>query len=185
MKFSLMKRPSQLLLLIFLCTSQLCLGQSAYVDSLKLVLETAPADTNKVNTLIAICVSEYRSSPADAIVYGNEARVLSEKLGYNQGLALAYKYIGMGHYFQGPGIIPLIVIDSSNVVKDVGNSYFIIGSFKGGKRLLPLIDRFPVIALEIMAHPDVFVCQGQSFVVSQLFGEDPGLIAINYGIRRG
>jgi len=95
-----MKRSSQLLLLIFLFLSQLCLGQAAYVDSLKLLLETAPADTNKVNTLIAICVSEYRSTPADAIVYGNEARVLSERLGYDKGLALAYKYIGMGHYFQ-------------------------------------------------------------------------------------
>jgi hypothetical protein len=95
-----MKRSGKLLLLIFLFFSQFCLGQADNVDSLKLLLETAPADTNKVNTLIAICASECRSSPADAIVYGNEARVLSEKLGYNKGLALAYKYIGMGYYFQ-------------------------------------------------------------------------------------
>ena len=101
MKLALMKRSSQLLLLIFLFLSQLCLGQATYLDSLKLVLENTPADTNKVNILIAICVSEYRSSPADAIVYGNEARGLSKQLGYDKGLALAYKYIGMGHYFQG------------------------------------------------------------------------------------
>jgi class 3 adenylate cyclase/tetratricopeptide (TPR) repeat protein len=71
------------------------------LDSLKLELATAPADTNRVNTLIEICNNVYRSSPADAIVYGNEARALSERLGYNKGLAQAYKYIGMGHYFQG------------------------------------------------------------------------------------
>jgi len=95
-----MKRSGLLILLICFCTSQLCIGQAGNVDSLKLLLQTAPADTNKVNILIDICISEYRSSPSDAIVYGNEARVLSEKLGYNKGLALAYKYIGMGHYFQ-------------------------------------------------------------------------------------
>lgn len=96
-----MKRCGPFLLILYLGISQLCLGQTEYVDSLKLVLQNAPADTNRVNTLIEICVSVYRSSPADAIVYGNEARGLSERLGYHKGLALSYKYIGMGHYFQG------------------------------------------------------------------------------------
>ena len=96
-----MKRSSQLLLLIFLCFSQLCLGQTDYLDSLKLLLETAPADTNKVNTLIAICQQEYRQTPVDVILYGHEALDLSEKLGFQKGAALANKFIGLAYYFQG------------------------------------------------------------------------------------
>jgi len=101
MKFSFLNRPGKLLLLLCFCTCQLSMGQAANIDSLESVLETAAADTNKVNTLIEICISEYRANPSEAIIYGNEARILSQELGYNKGLALAYKYIGMGHYFQG------------------------------------------------------------------------------------
>lgn len=100
-KLCIVKRPGQLLLIIFLCASQLLVGQPKFADSLKMVLETAPADTNKVKTLIAICRSEYRSLPSEAVFYGNEARILAKALGYDQGLAQAYKYIGMGYYFQG------------------------------------------------------------------------------------
>lgn len=96
-----MKRSGKLFLIICIFTSLHCSGQADKLDSLKLALETTPADTNKVNTLIEICVNVYRSSPADAIIYGNEARVLSNSLEFHKGTALAYKYIGMGHYFQG------------------------------------------------------------------------------------
>jgi len=76
-------------------------AQTSQIDSLKAVLESSKEDTSKVNTLIEICVSEYRSSPADAIAYGNEALALADKLDYKKGLAQAFKYIGMGHYFLG------------------------------------------------------------------------------------
>jgi class 3 adenylate cyclase len=100
-KFSFMIRFAAIILIFCFGLSKLCFGQTDNVDSLKTILETAPADTNKVNTLIDICTIVYRSSPADAIVYGNEARILSVRLGYDKGLALAHKYIGMGYYFQG------------------------------------------------------------------------------------
>ena len=96
-----MKRSGQILFIIYIFTSHLCVGQATTVDSLKMFLETAVEDTSKVNTLLAICRQEYRSSPVEAIFYGHEARILSEDLGYQKGLALAYKYIGMGYYFQG------------------------------------------------------------------------------------
>lgn len=71
------------------------------LDSLKTVLETAPADTNRVNTLIAICRQEYGKNPIEAVLYGHEALDLSEELNYQKGMALANKYIGMGYYFKG------------------------------------------------------------------------------------
>ena len=96
-----MKSTRQILFMILLSSYHLCSGQNPTIDSLKLVLANAMEDTSKVNILIAICQNEYRSSPDHAILYGNEARILSEKLDYQRGLANAYKYIGMGYYFKG------------------------------------------------------------------------------------
>ena len=98
---SSMKRSRIAFLIVFIVFSQLCEGQTSMVDSLKTVLETAPADTNKVNTLIAICQLESGQNPIEAVFYGHEALNLSEKLNYKKGMALANKYIGMGYYFQG------------------------------------------------------------------------------------
>lgn len=137
-----MKRSPLTFLILFFFFSQLCEGQSGTLDSLKTVLETAAADTNKVNTLIAICQEECRRSPTEAIFYGNEARTLSEELGYNKGLALAYKYIGMGYYFQGDywetvnhwqqSLISFEAINDkvgiSNILNNIGAVYFAEGN---------------------------------------------------------
>ena len=88
-------------LIVSLFFSQLCVGQISKLDSLKALIETAVEDTNKVNTLIAICQLEYRQTPVDAVFYGLEALDLSEKLNYQKGKALANKFIGLGYYFQG------------------------------------------------------------------------------------
>jgi len=96
-----MTRSSLTWIIIILFFSQLCQAQTSVLDSLKTLLETAVEDTNKVNTLIAICQEEYRQSPMDVVVYGHEALDLSEKLDFNKGMALANKYIGMGYYIQG------------------------------------------------------------------------------------
>lgn len=96
-----MKRAGILFFLIISQFSQLCLGQSVFLDSLKSVLETAVEDTNRVNVLLAICQEEYSQSPVDVVLYGHEALDLSEKLDYHKGKALANKFIGLGYYFQG------------------------------------------------------------------------------------
>ena len=97
----LMKRTMKILFIIFLASYQLSLGQNPVVDSLKQELSKTMSDTSRVNILIAICQNGYRSSPDTAILYGNEALVLSEESNYQKGMANAYKYIGMGYYFLG------------------------------------------------------------------------------------
>jgi adenylate cyclase len=96
-----MKRSRIAFLVVYFFFSLLCQGQSTRQDSLKKVLETAEGDTNRVYTLIEICQLEYRQDPVDVVIYGNEALDLSEKLDFVKGKALAYKYIGLGYYFQG------------------------------------------------------------------------------------
>lgn len=88
-------------LIVFFSFSQLCEGQITILDSLKAELETAVEDTNKVHTLIAICQQEYGQNPVEAILYGHQALDLSENLNYQEGMALANKFIGLGYYFKG------------------------------------------------------------------------------------
>ena len=95
-----MKRSRIAFLIVFIVFSQLCEGQNSNLDSLKALIENAVEDTNRVNTLIAICQQEYRQTPVDAVFYGHEALDLSEKLNYQKGMALANKFIGLGYYFQ-------------------------------------------------------------------------------------
>lgn len=98
---SFMKGFRYLSLIIFLTISHLCSAQNNVIDSLKLVMGKYGEDTLKVKILITICQNEFRSEPDSAIIHGNIALKLSEKLKYGKGLAYSYKYIGMGYYFQG------------------------------------------------------------------------------------
>ncbi len=58
-------------------------------------------DTSRVNTLNALSDLQYRTEPAEAIEYGNEAKELAEKLSYQKGRAYALKNMGLGYYMLG------------------------------------------------------------------------------------
>ena len=57
-------------------------------------------DTSRVNQLIHLCDSIFRSKPVDAISYANEALNLATRLHFTKGEAFALKYIGLGYYVQ-------------------------------------------------------------------------------------
>ncbi len=96
-----MNRFSFISLIVILAFCRIAEAQNNLVDSLKLVLKDSKEDTVRVNNLILICQNEYRSAPDSAILYGNEALKLSEKLLYGKGSANSWKFIGMGYYFLG------------------------------------------------------------------------------------
>ena len=75
-------------------------AQVTKVDSLKLVVLTMEEDTNKVNTLNTIADLVFRASPDEGIKYGTEAKTLANQLGYQRGLAMAFKNIGLGYFMQ-------------------------------------------------------------------------------------
>lgn len=87
------------LLLVFLSTQ--AQSQIEQIDSLKRVIESTKVDSVKVKTLISLSSYYYRSSPSEAIRYGELAENLAGKINFLSGQAYAYKSIGMGHYFQG------------------------------------------------------------------------------------
>jgi serine phosphatase RsbU (regulator of sigma subunit) len=94
-----MKKARQLFIIIFFAIYQTAGAQNNIVDSLKLVLKECKEDTTKVNILISICRNEYKTFPDSALVHGNEALTLSEKLNYQKGMAYANKFIGLGYYY--------------------------------------------------------------------------------------
>ena len=75
--------------------------QGSEVDSLLRVLDQSKEDSLKVQILLSLAATYYRSDPEQAINYAEQARVLSENIQYPMGLAYAYKSRGMSYYFQG------------------------------------------------------------------------------------
>lgn len=94
-----MKKSILLFVLIFFCASASVLN--AQNDSLLKVLERSEPDSLKVNTLISLAATYYRSDADSAIIYAEQAISLAENIQYIKGLAYAYKGRGMGFYFQG------------------------------------------------------------------------------------
>ncbi len=59
------------------------------------------ADTIKINGLLKQSREKVNQDPAMAISLANEAKALSEKTGYQKGVATALKNRGIAYYFQG------------------------------------------------------------------------------------
>jgi serine phosphatase RsbU (regulator of sigma subunit) len=99
-KFYTLEYLKPLLLVCMLFLPFITQAQSTEVELLVSTLPDLKEDTSKVNTLNEIAEIVFRTDPEEAIKFGNQARVLAEKLNYPKGLALAYKYIGLGFYIE-------------------------------------------------------------------------------------
>jgi len=71
------------------------------IDSLKIELSKAKADTNKVKIYQILAKEIIYNEPDKAIVYGREALLLSEKLDYKTGIGTALKIIAFAYDNQG------------------------------------------------------------------------------------
>ncbi len=68
-------------------------GQNAKIDSLKVILQHPTSDTDKINTLLALATIE-GSSTIDKIKYGNDAKLLAEKISWTNGIFKANDQVG-------------------------------------------------------------------------------------------
>ena len=96
-----MKVNKTIFLLVLIFNTLMGIPQDSTIDSLNSALRASVADSIKVNTLISLSSQYYRTSPSEAIRYGEMAKDLAEKANFKTGQAYAFKSIGMGHYFQG------------------------------------------------------------------------------------
>ena len=69
-------------------------GQFSKIDSLKLLLEKAPNDTNRVNMLMNISNSYYFYKPDSSIVYSKMSLELARELDFTNGIIRALNQVG-------------------------------------------------------------------------------------------
>jgi adenylate cyclase len=122
---------------VFLLTS-IGQAQNHEIDSLKSLVAASGNDTLRVKTLLALSSEYFSIDPREAIRYAEEARTLSTQLGYNAGVALAHKQIGIGYFNQAQYIEALQQYELSlstyeaigdkrgmaTILKNTGNIYY-------------------------------------------------------------
>jgi serine phosphatase RsbU (regulator of sigma subunit)/Tfp pilus assembly protein PilF len=96
-----MKNLKRYLYLVMLFIYVLSSAQDIETDSLRELLVNSREDTVKVNILLALSGNLCISSPTEAIQFSSEARDLAGHLNFMKGVAIALKYTGLVHYYQG------------------------------------------------------------------------------------
>jgi len=105
------------LVFLFCFIFSICFSQNHTIDSLEKRLLTQQPDTNKINTLQELCKRHLFSDSKKALIYGNQALNLSEKLDFKRGIAKALHNIGIVYYNTGNFDSALIYFSSSVKVK--------------------------------------------------------------------
>ena len=95
-----------------------CLAQNSKIDSIKKIISAAKEDSLKVNSLIALSKEFSSISPQETINYAATARDLAQKLDFKNGLAYAYKNIGIAYYTLGNYVASIENYDHSLAVFD-------------------------------------------------------------------
>ena len=90
-----------LVLPLFFCCFSFWSKSQTPQDSLKTVIASLPADTNKVNAMLELSSMVFGTQPDTTIHYALEAIDLAKKLYFQRGLAYALKNIGLAYYVKG------------------------------------------------------------------------------------
>lgn len=106
-------------LLFVLCNSSNLYSASA--DSLMSILKNRIPDTTRVNVLNQLAREYVNDKPDSSIRIALSAKELAIRIGFNRGLALARKNIGMGHYLKGEYLEALAAWDEALKVFSVMN----------------------------------------------------------------
>ncbi len=82
---------------ILLCVGKTATSQNKKIDSLKKILSTLPADTQKVNVLYDLAFAFFDSDPDMTIKYGNEALAIAQKQNSSKHIGNVYNVIALGY----------------------------------------------------------------------------------------
>ncbi|MDP1802741.1 MAG: tetratricopeptide repeat protein [Bacteroidota bacterium] len=117
---------------IFLGLGKTITPQNKNVDSLKNILSSLPADTQKVNVLYDLAYRSFDSDPDITIKYGNEALDIAQKQNSPKHIANVYNVIALGYsikneyqnalkYFENALVVREKIKDKNGVAKILGN----------------------------------------------------------------
>lgn len=115
-------------ILLFLISALLSISLSAQkqgqdlIDSLQRELPKLIDDTNKVNILYRLSSEYYSVDPTKGIEYGNDALELAEDINWKDGIASAYKCLGVNYYCVSDYTQALdYYLKSLNIFEEIGN----------------------------------------------------------------
>jgi len=97
-------------------------AQNSNTDSLLTVVKNSPPDTLKVDKLLEIASKIGRNDPDRVINISDTALRIAEQLQYENGVAYAYKSIGLGYFFQSDNVNAMVNWQKSlNYFTEIGN----------------------------------------------------------------
>ena len=116
-------------------------AQNSEAEKIQKIIPSLKEDSTKVNTLIELGNAYLSTDVNEALMYGEEAKVLAEKLNYVKGKGFALKLIGVCFTRQGNYFEAIIQFKASleafeaiqfksgisNMLSNLGSAYFIIG----------------------------------------------------------
>ena len=116
-------------------------AQNPETEKIKGLIPSLNEDSVKVNTLIELGIANLNTDIVEAFKYGEQARVLAEKINYIKGKGFSYKLIGQCFSKQGKYFEAIIQWKASleafqaiqfkdgisNMLNNLGSAYFIIG----------------------------------------------------------
>ena len=77
-------------------------SQNNKIDSLKNIVLTNKKDSTAVYNLIALSKAYLEDENIEkSLVFSEQALNLAKQIGFNKGIAIAYKQIGLAHYYSG------------------------------------------------------------------------------------
>jgi adenylate cyclase len=90
------------ILLVIIFSGSICPGFSQKQDLKEMIKNVSESrdDTIKINLLIDICDSLFKTKPDETLLYGTNALELARTLDFRKGEAFALKYMGMGYFVQ-------------------------------------------------------------------------------------
>ncbi len=118
-------------------------SQNNKIDNLKNTVLTNEKDTTAVHNLIALSKAYLEDERIEkSLVFSEQALNLAKEIGFNKGIAIAYKQIGLAHYYSGNF---LEVFDSweqslktfetiydtlgiANAISNIGSTHYSLGN---------------------------------------------------------
>ena len=118
-------------------------SQNNRIDSLKNIVQTNKKDSTAVYNLIALSKAYLEGENIEeSLVFSEQALNLAKQIEFNKGIAIAYKQVGLAHYYQGNF---LEVFDSweqslktfeaihdtlgiANAINNIGSTHYSLGN---------------------------------------------------------
>lgn len=166
---------SSVIILLFLFSSLSGFARlqgGAFIDSLVKRLPALKDDTVKCNVLHLISDRIKEIDPAQGIAYANEQKLLSEKLGYTRGIAMAYRDIGANYQYQA---------NFTNALENYNQALNTLGNNKKDNDLYwHLIGHMAVVYQELGMYPKALEYHFKTLEYDKQKGE-PYNLASSYG----